>query len=84
MTLGRVLAVHPGEGRRVFLLFLHYVWVVSVTIAGKSVRDVYFLTRYDRSILPLMAVAAAMVSLWPWPFSRDLKTGFARECWYLS
>lgn len=61
MTLGQVLAVQPGEGRRVSLLFLHYVWVVAVTIAGKSVRDVYFLTRYDKSILPLMAVAAGIV-----------------------
>lgn len=56
----RLLGVLPDERRRVALLLLHYVWVVAVTIAGKSVRDAYFLSRYDRSVLPLMAVAAAI------------------------
>src|SRR4051794_10667584 len=36
------------------------MWVVAVTIVGKSVRDVYFLSRYNKSLLPLMAVAAAI------------------------
>jgi hypothetical protein len=56
----QLLGVRPGEGRTVALLLVHYVWVVAVTIAGKSVRDTYFLSRYDRSVLPLMAVAAAI------------------------
>lgn len=55
-----LLGVRPEERTRVALLLVHYVWVVAVTIAGKSVRDTYFLTRYDRSVLPLMAVAAAI------------------------
>jgi len=54
------LGVLPEERRKVALLLLHYVWVVAVTIAGKSVRDAYFLSRYEKSILPLMAVAAAI------------------------
>ena len=56
----RLLGILPDERRRVALLLLHYVWVVAVTIAGKSVRDAYFLNRYDRSLLPLMGVAAAI------------------------
>src|SRR5688500_3977487 len=54
------LGVLPEERRKVALLLLHYVWVVAVTIAGKSVRDAYFLSRYEKSWLPLMAVAAAI------------------------
>ena len=57
MNLFKVL---PEERRTTGLLLLHYVWVVAVTIAGKSVRDAYFLNRFDRSYLPLMAVAAAI------------------------
>lgn len=57
----KLLGVLPEERRKVSLLLIHYVWVVAVTIAGKSVRDAYFLSRYDKSVLPLMAVAAAIV-----------------------
>ena len=39
------------------LLALHNVSVIAVTIAGKSVRDGYFLSRFDKSALPLMMCA---------------------------
>ena len=42
------------------LLALHNIAVISVTIAGKSVRDGYFLSRFDRSALPLMMFAIAV------------------------
>ena len=58
--------MRPGEGSRILILFLQYFFVVAVNIAGKSARDTYFLSRYDRSLLPLMlaacAIAVAMVA----------------------
>jgi Cyclic nucleotide-binding domain/TLC ATP/ADP transporter len=42
------------------LLALHNVSVIAVTIAGKSVRDGYFLSRFDKSVLPLMMCAIAV------------------------
>jgi hypothetical protein len=44
------------------LLALHNVAVIAVTIAGKSVRDGYFLSRFDKSALPLMMCAIAVPS----------------------
>jgi ATP/ADP translocase/HEAT repeat protein len=44
----------------VALLALHNVSVIAVTIAGKSVRDGYFLSRFDKSTLPLMMCAIAV------------------------
>ena len=48
------------ERGRVLLLALHNVSVIAVTIAGKSVRDGYFLSRFDKSALPLMMCAIAV------------------------
>ena len=42
------------------LLALHNISVIAVTIAGKSVRDGYFLSRFDKSALPLMMCAIAV------------------------
>ena len=42
------------------LLALHNVSVIAVTIAGKSVRDGYFLSRFNKSALPLMMCAIAV------------------------
>lgn len=56
----RMINVRPGEQARTVVLFLQYFFVVSVTIAGKSARDTFFLSRYDRSYLPLMFAACAI------------------------
>ena len=52
--------VRPDERGRALLLALHNVSVIAVTIAGKSVRDAYFLSRFDKSALPLMVCAVAV------------------------
>jgi len=57
--LAKVLKLRAGEGPRVSLLALQYFCVVAVTIAGKTTRDTYFLSRFDRSYLPLMFVVCA-------------------------
>ncbi len=62
--LKRIFKLRAGEGPRVSLLALQYFFVVAVTIAGKTTRDTYFLSRFDRSYLPLMfAVCAGVVAL---------------------
>lgn len=58
--LKRVINVRPDERTRTLVLFLQYFLVVFVTIAGKSARDTLFLSRFDRSFLPLMFAACAV------------------------
>jgi len=53
------------------VLFLQYFFVVAITIAGKSARDTYFLSRYNKSYLPLMfAVCAVSVAIAAAVYSR--------------
>ncbi len=64
ISLKRVINVRPDERIRTLVLFLQYFFVVAVAIAGKAARDTYFLSRYDRSFLPLMfAVCAVAVAV---------------------
>jgi ATP/ADP translocase len=62
--LARRLRIQEGEVWPVAVLFLHYFLVSAAVIAGKAARDAFFLSKYDKSILPLMYLAnAAAVSL---------------------
>ncbi len=68
------MKVRPGEGARTLVLFLQYFFAVASGIAGKSARDTFFLSRYDRSYLPLMfAVCAIAVALAAALYSRLAK-----------
>ena len=58
-TVRHLFKVRPGEGSQFAILFLYYFCLVAITIAGKTVRDSYFLSRYDRGLLALMSGAAA-------------------------
>ncbi|MFN8422294.1 MAG: cyclic nucleotide-binding domain-containing protein [Anaerolineae bacterium] len=60
-SLRRLLRIHEGEGGRTLLLLAQNFCVVAITIAGKSARDTFFLSRFDKSYLPLMYVACAVV-----------------------
>jgi ATP/ADP translocase len=75
--LRRIIKVRPGEGTRTLILFAQYFLVVAVTIAGKSARDTFFLSRYDRALLPLMfagcAIAVAAAAALYSRLSRKLK-----------
>ena len=51
--------IRPGEARRVGLMFVYVMSVVSTFIVGRTVRDTLFLSRYDLEHLPLMYVAVA-------------------------
>src|SRR5687767_7478848 len=58
--LSRIFPVFPGERQVVGVLFAHYFLVSAAVIAGKSARDAFFLTQYDKSVLPLMYLANAL------------------------
>ncbi len=63
--------IRPGEARRVGLLFVYIMSVVSTFIVGRTVRDTLFLSRYDLDQLPLMYVAVApSVSLAAFMYAR--------------
>ncbi|MCZ6675765.1 MAG: cyclic nucleotide-binding domain-containing protein [Candidatus Poribacteria bacterium] len=57
--LQKFLNINPGEGIPVLILFAYFFFLVASVIAGKTARDTYFLTRFDKSYLPLMYVAVA-------------------------
>ncbi len=56
----RIINIKPGEGARTLVLFAQYFFIVAVTIAGKSAHDTFFLSRYEKSLLPLMFTACAV------------------------
>lgn len=63
-AIRRILNVTPEEDKRVLVLALGWGFITGFTICAKAARDAIFLSRYDRSYLPLMVVAiAAAVAL---------------------
>ncbi|MBI4892161.1 MAG: hypothetical protein HY821_16155, partial [Acidobacteria bacterium] len=58
--LAQLLHVKPGEGTRAAVLFAQYFFIVAAGIAGKAARDTFFLSRYEKSLLPLMLAACAI------------------------
>jgi AAA family ATP:ADP antiporter len=74
MPLARLVPIHRGERLAVGVLFTHYFLVSAAVIAGKAARDAFFLSRYDKSILPLMYLLnAIVVTLAMVAFSRVIK-----------
>jgi ATP/ADP translocase len=69
-----MFAFQPGEGNRTLILFFLNFCVVAITVAGKTARDTVFLSRYNKSYLPLMFIAcAATVALAVSTYSRVSK-----------
>src|SRR4051794_23149199 len=58
--LAKLFPVLPSEYVPVGVLLTHYFLVSAAVIAGKAARDAFFLTRYDKSLLPLMYLANAV------------------------
>ncbi len=59
--LMKMLNIREGEGRKVLTLFSYFFLLVCVVIIGKTSRDTYFLSRYNRELLPIMFVVTAVV-----------------------
>ena len=59
--LRKIFKLQPGEGWPVLLLFIYFFSFVTINITGKTARDTYFLSQYDKTYLPLMFVAVAII-----------------------
>jgi ATP/ADP translocase/HEAT repeat protein len=69
--LRNLISLQPGEGTRTLILFFLNFCVVAITVAGKTARDTVFLSRYNKTYLPLMFIAcAATVALAASTYSR--------------
>lgn len=67
----RALGIKDGELSSALLLFVMSFCATAVTIAGKSARDTYFLSRFPKFYLPIMFLACAVVvALASWLISR--------------
>ena len=53
--------IKSKERKPAALLFFMFFSIVSATITGASVRDAVFLTQFDKSYLPVMFIAIAVV-----------------------
>ncbi|SVC89976.1 uncharacterized protein METZ01_LOCUS342830, partial [marine metagenome] len=60
-TTMNILSIKPEEQKPTALAFLMFFSIVATSITGSSARDTFFLTDYDRSLLPLMFAIIAVV-----------------------
>ena len=80
-----ILHIQRGEGAKVLTLCSYLFCVVGAGIAGKAARDSYFLSRYDKSLLPIMLVACAgSVVLAVTVYTRLCKWAGSRTLFHLS
>ena len=56
-----IIKIKPGEGKMVATFFLFSFFTVAMGLVAKTARDAYFLSRFEKSILPLMFLAVAIV-----------------------
>ncbi|MEE8437196.1 MAG: cyclic nucleotide-binding domain-containing protein [Candidatus Neomarinimicrobiota bacterium] len=56
----KMIKIKAGEGEKVLTFFFFNFFIVAFSITAKTARDVYFLTSFDRSFLPLMFLASAV------------------------
>lgn len=53
--------IKKGEGKPFFILFVHFFCFSAMGITAGSARDAFFLTLFEKTYLPLMYVAIAVV-----------------------
>ena len=53
--------IKKDELKPSLILFIHSFFLVAVIITSKTARDAYFLSRYDKNLLPLMYVITAII-----------------------
>ena len=57
----KIIKIKPGEGKMVLTFFLFSFFTVGMGLVAKTARDAYFLSRFEKSLLPLMFLAIAIV-----------------------
>ncbi|MBT4308343.1 MAG: cyclic nucleotide-binding domain-containing protein [Candidatus Marinimicrobia bacterium] len=58
--LKRIINIKQGEAKMVLTFFFFSFFTVAMGMVAKTARDAYFLSRFDKSILPLMFLAVAI------------------------
>ena len=78
--LSKLFNVKEGEGQPFFILFIHFFCFSAMGITAGSARDAFFLSLFEKTYLPLMfvAIAIVMAGVIPlytkWTRGRDLTT----------
>ena len=55
-----IVKIKPGEGKMVLTFFLFSFFLVAMGLVAKTAKDAYFLSRFEKSILPLMFLGVAI------------------------
>jgi len=56
-----IIKIKSGEGKMVLTFFMFSFFTIAMGLVAKTARDAYFLSRFDKSLLPLMFLAIAIV-----------------------
>ena len=56
-----IIQIKPEERTPTFILMLMFFCIIGSSITSASARDTFFLTQFDRSLLPLMFAAVAVI-----------------------
>ena len=57
----KLVNIKPGEGKMVLTFFLFSFSMTAMMLIAKTAKDAYFLSRFEKSLLPLMFVGVAIV-----------------------
>ena len=55
--LKKIVNIKAGEGKMVLTYFFFSFFTIAMGLTAKTAKDAYFLSRFDKSILPLMFLA---------------------------
>ena len=55
-----MINIKAGEGKLVFTFFLFSFFTIAMGLTAKTAKDAYFLSRFEKSILPLMFLVVAV------------------------
>jgi len=73
--LSKIFDVKKGEGRPFLILFIHFFCFTAMGITAGSARDAFFLSQFEKTFLPLMFVAIAIVMAGVIPFYTKITRG---------
>jgi len=73
--LSKIFDIKKGEGKPFLILFIHHFSVAAMSITAGSARDAFFLSKFEKTYLPLMFVAIAIVMAGVIPLYTKLTRG---------
>lgn len=73
--LWKIFDIKEGEGKPLFILFIHFFCFSATGITAGSARDAFFLSLFEKTYLPLMFVAIAIIMAGVIPLYTKLTRG---------